>query len=161
MVVDATAQGGEKRAGRRDVVGRAELVGHPTAARDVVVVGRRIGTTGHFVFIAESISICVRAGGVVNNHTDVVDVELLPGHTQLLDIAADDDLAGNYIRNRELVGGNFGIADDGQQGALYFKTHADLLIFTVPVSAVHDFFGKSIDMAGLRLSASARKTALL
>ena len=61
----------------------------------VVVVGRRIGTTGHFVFIAESISICVRAGGVVNNHTDVVDVELLPGHTQLLDIAADDDLAGN------------------------------------------------------------------
>ena len=32
VVVDATAQGGEKRAGRRDVVGRAELVGHPTAA---------------------------------------------------------------------------------------------------------------------------------
>lgn len=57
------------------------------------------------------------------------------------------------------MGGNFGIADDGQQGALYFNTHADLLIFTVPVSAVHGFFGKSIDMAGPRLTASARKAA--
>lgn len=71
----------------------------------------------------------------------------------------DDDLPGTFIRNRELVGGNFGIADDGQQGALYFNTHADLLIFTVPVSAVHGFFGKSIDMAGPRLTASARKAA--
>ncbi len=53
----------------------------------------------------------------------------------------DDDLPGTFIRNRELVGGNFGIADDGQQGALYFNTHADLLIFTVPVSAIHGFFG--------------------
>jgi AraC-like DNA-binding protein len=70
-----------------------------------------------------------------------------------------DDLPGTFIRNRELVGDNFGIADDGQQGALYFNTHADLLIFTVPVSAVHDFFGQSIDMAGLCLSASARKAA--
>ena len=71
----------------------------------------------------------------------------------------DDDLPGTFIRNRELVGGNFGIADDGQQGALYFNAHADLLIFTVPVSAVHGFFGKSIDMAGPRLTASARKAA--
>ena len=71
----------------------------------------------------------------------------------------DDDLPGTFIRNRELVGGSFGIADDGQQGALYFNTHADLLIFTVPVSDVHGFFGKSIDMAGPRLTASARKAA--
>ena len=33
------------------------------------------------------------------------------------------------------------------------------MIFTVPVSAVHGFFGKSIDMAGPRLTASARKAA--
>jgi AraC-like DNA-binding protein len=70
-----------------------------------------------------------------------------------------DELPGTYIQNRELIGHNFGIADDGQQAALYFKKYADLLVFTVPVSDIHDFFGKSIDLAGLRLSASARKVA--
>ncbi|MGB1190584.1 MAG: helix-turn-helix domain-containing protein [Pseudomonadales bacterium] len=71
----------------------------------------------------------------------------------------DEDLPGTHIRDRELVGDHFGIADDGQQGALYFNNHADMLIFTVPVPAVHGFFGAPVDMASLRLSASARKAA--
>lgn len=71
----------------------------------------------------------------------------------------DGDLPGTYIRDRELVGDNFGLAGEGEQGALYFTHHADMLIFTVPVHTVHAFLGETVDPSKLRLSASARRAA--
>ena len=69
----------------------------------------------------------------------------------------DDDLPGTFIRDRELVGDNFGLAAEGEQGALHFTQWADMLIFTIPVQAVSAFYGHEIDVAQLRLSAQDRR----
>jgi len=69
----------------------------------------------------------------------------------------DEDLSGTFIRDRELTGDAFGLADEGEQGALYFRERADMIIFTVPIAAVHDFFQKDVSPYQLHLSAENRK----
>ena len=69
----------------------------------------------------------------------------------------DEDLPDTFIRDRELTGDAFGLADEGEQGALYFRERADMIIFTVPIAAVHDFFQKDVSPYQLRMSAENRK----
>lgn len=69
----------------------------------------------------------------------------------------DEDLSGTFIRDRELTGDAFGLADEGEQGALYFRERADMIIFTVPIAAVHDFFQKDVSPYQLHLSAENRR----
>ena len=54
----------------------------------------------------------------------------------------NEDLPETFIRDRELTGDTFGLADEGEQGALYFRGRANKIIFTVPIAAVHDFFSE-------------------
>ena len=69
----------------------------------------------------------------------------------------DEDLPDTFIRDRELTGDAFGLADEGEQGALYFRKRADMIIFTLPIVAVHDFFQKDVSPYQLQLSAENRK----
>lgn len=69
----------------------------------------------------------------------------------------DEDLPGTFIRDRELAGDAFGLADEGEQGALYLRKRADMIIFTLPIVAVHDFFQKDISPYQLHLSPENRK----
>lgn len=69
----------------------------------------------------------------------------------------DEDLPDTFIRDRELTGADFGLADEGEQGALYFRERADMIIFTLPIAAMHDFFQKNVSPYQLHMSAENRK----
>ena len=69
----------------------------------------------------------------------------------------DEDLPDTFIRDRELTEDAFGLADEGEQGALYFRERADMIIFTLPLKAMHEFFQKDVSPYQLHLSAENRK----
>ena len=83
----------------RGVIGRgAAIVTGAIVVRGVRVVvdGAGIGAAGDFVRVADAVGVGVSAGRLVSgDDTDIVDVELLSGHRQLLDVACDDHLAGD------------------------------------------------------------------
>ena len=83
---------------RRVIGGRGAVIARAVVVRGigVVVDGTGIGTSSHLVLVADAVGIGVDAGRLIGgNDAEVVDVELLAGHRQLLDVARDDDLAGN------------------------------------------------------------------
>ena len=62
----------------------------------IVIRCRRVSAAGHLVLVADAVGVGVRTFLLVpGDDTDIVDVELLSGHRQFLDVARQDDLTGD------------------------------------------------------------------